>query len=224
MSVASATGVGAGSVADSFRGTEFADRCEAAVPEMDWLARDWLARGMSKSGTGRDGNCVMTVTRERAGGKMELAGGQEKPKRLTSRQRRAAAGVIRFFRAVGRASVTASGLSLLCLEAVAAVDGTVAARLEGDRGLLAASGADDRGCRGGAPAPVAAATLLIGLLGLTTGFATLRGRIAAFLIKALIRSGISEFSSTIAARELYVTGHFYRSLVSLHQFHCLHRF
>jgi hypothetical protein len=87
--------------------------------------------------------------------------------------------------ATAAASTTAAS-ALLGLEAVTAEDRTVAARLKGYSGLLAAAGAGNsragscaRGVSAAAPAAVGAATAateaaaLIGLFGLATRFAAL---------------------------------------------------
>ena len=87
-------------------------------------------------------------------------------------------------------ATTTATAALLGLKAIAAKDRTIATGLKRNRGLLAAAGAGDRGGDSGATAAVsataavdaaaattepAATAALISLLGLTAGFATLRG-------------------------------------------------
>jgi hypothetical protein len=119
---------------------------------------------------------------------------------------------------VATAAARPSGIAStgLCLIAGLAEDRAIASRLEGDRGLLAASGADNRctlRCVGSiaaatpaavAPAPAA---LMVILFCLTAGLAPLRCGVAPLAEKCLISSGKCEFLSTVAAGELQVPSH-----------------
>jgi hypothetical protein len=104
----------------------------------------------------------------------------------------------------------------LRLVATLAEDRTIAAGLERNRGLLAASSADNCGSLRGAGAIAAATTpavsattaaLLFILLCLTARFASLRRRIAALAEKRLIVGRKCKVLSTVAACKLQVPSH-----------------
>jgi hypothetical protein len=121
--------------------------------------------------------------------------------------------------AASAATTAASGAAFLCLEAVATEDRTIAPGFEGHRGLLSASGADNRrsrGCAGAitasasavaASAAKAATTGLIGLLGLSARLAALRRRISPFLEERLVSSSKCEFPSAVATGKLQISSH-----------------
>jgi hypothetical protein len=93
----------------------------------------------------------------------------------------------------------------LGLVAVAAVDGAIAARLEGNGGLLSAAGAND-GCAARFCALVASAsaspTCLLVLLRLAARFAALGRRVSALLEERLIFASKRKFLSAVATGEL----------------------
>ncbi|MFZ0305406.1 MAG: hypothetical protein WAL75_22140 [Terracidiphilus sp.] len=102
----------------------------------------------------------------------------------------------------------AAGAGFARLKAVLAVHGTVATRLERDRGLLPATGTDDRRTPRFAALIAAAATApLFVLLCLATRLAALRRRIATFAEEILILSGKREGLPAIAAHKLLIFSH-----------------
>jgi len=99
------------------------------------------------------------------------------------------------------------------LEAVLAVDGTVASGLEWNRGLLPAPGADDACALGRAALKPAAARLLV-LLGLAACFAALGRGVTTIAKELLILGRKREGLPAIAAHELLIFSHI--SLSSMH--------
>jgi hypothetical protein len=105
------------------------------------------------------------------------------------------------------AAATSAGLP--ALKAVLAIHGTVASRLEWNRGLLAASGTDHAGStRFTALVPAASApALLFVLLSLAACLAALRRRIPAITEEFLILCSKCEGLPAIAAHQLLIFSH-----------------
>lgn len=107
-----------------------------------------------------------------------------------------------------RDAVLAAAAALLGLVAVAAIDGPVAARLEGDGGLLATAGADHCGglCLGTLVSTAASASLTV-LSGLPAVLATPGRGVATFLKEGLVGACEGEFLTAVATGKLLISRH-----------------
>jgi hypothetical protein len=106
------------------------------------------------------------------------------------------------------ASTAAATSGFSGTKAILAVHRAIAARLERNRGLLSATGADHAGALGFATgvSPATTAGLFL-FFGLTAWFAALRGRVTMLPEKILIVAGKRESLPAIAAHELLIFSH-----------------
>jgi hypothetical protein len=124
--------------------------------------------------------------------------------------------------AAASTAAASAGTALLRLEAIAAEDWPIASGFKGNRGLLAAAGADNGRSRGGSRGVTASASAitasttagvapatsgLVGFLGLSARLAALRRRISPFLEERLVSSSKSKFPSAVATGQLQISSH-----------------